>query len=150
LKTFGYGRIATYLPLRFITAFKNTPVYTGDELNADMSSSFGGIPRSLERGGCHKITKKFPKDELYGVISQLRRASSSVPANIVEGFYRHSTKELINFLFNARGSTGEVIYFLLLSKDLGYIDQERYIKMREKCELLAMSINALINSLNKK
>jgi len=38
----------------------------------------------------------------------------------------------------------------LLSKDLGYIDQERYIKMREKCELLAMSINALINSLNKK
>jgi len=38
----------------FITAFKNTPVYTGDELNADMSSSFGGIPRSLERGGCHK------------------------------------------------------------------------------------------------
>ena len=38
----------------FITAFKNTPVYTGDELNADMSSSFGGIPRSLERGGCHR------------------------------------------------------------------------------------------------
>jgi len=43
------------IPSLFITAFKNTPVYTGDELNADMSSSFGGIPRSLERGGCHFI-----------------------------------------------------------------------------------------------
>ena len=45
--------IVLSLLLGFITAFKNTPVYTGDELNADMSSSFGGIPRSLERGGCH-------------------------------------------------------------------------------------------------
>ncbi len=98
----------------------------------------------------YKVTKEFPRDELYGIISQLRRASSSVPANIVEGFYRHSTKELINFLFNARGSTGEVIYFLLLSKDLGYIDTKQYLNLREKYELLAMSINALINSLNKR
>jgi four helix bundle protein len=98
----------------------------------------------------YKITKIFPKDELYGIISQLRRASSSVPANIVEGFYRHSTKELINFLFNARGSTGEVIYFLLLSRDLGYLKQSQYVSLRERYELLAMSINALINSLNKK
>ena len=53
LKNFLKSIVYIATDLLFITAFRNTPVYTGDELNADMSSSFGGIPRSLERGGCH-------------------------------------------------------------------------------------------------
>lgn len=96
------------------------------------------------------LTKSFPKHELYGITSQLRRASSSVPANIVEGFYRNTTKELIKFLYNARGSVGEVIYFLLLAKDLKYINDSKYLKLREKFELVSKSINALINSLKRK
>jgi len=98
----------------------------------------------------YKLTKKFPKEELFGVISQLRRAGSSIPANIVEGFYLNTTKELIKFLFTARGSTGEVIYFLILSRDLEYITEEEYLTMRGRYERLAKSINALINSLKKK
>ncbi len=98
----------------------------------------------------YKLTRVFPKDELYGLISQLRRAASSVPANIVEGFYRNTTKELILFLFNARGSGGEVICFLVLAKDLGYINNKQYIKLREEYENLIRSINALISSLKKK
>ena len=96
------------------------------------------------------ITRSFPKDELYGLVSQLRRSSLSIPANIVEGFYRYSTKELIQFLINARGSTGETIYHLLVSKDLKYINEDNYSRLRQRYEILAMSINALINSLRKK
>jgi four helix bundle protein len=59
----------------------------------------------------YKLTSKFPEEEAFGLISQLRRCSSSVPANIVEGFYRDTTKELVKFPFNARGSAGEVTYF---------------------------------------
>ena|SRR3989344_2627247 len=96
------------------------------------------------------ITKKFPKEELYGLVSQLRRAASSVCANIVEGFYRNTTKELVKFLFNARGSAGEVVYFLVLSKDLGYITNEKYLELRNSYENLLKSISALINSLKRK
>lgn len=96
------------------------------------------------------ITKKFPREELFGIVSQIRRSALSVPTNIVEGFYRHTTKELIQFLYTSRGSSGEVIYHLLVSKDLGYISNEQYLTLRQKYEYLAMSINALINSLNKK
>lgn len=98
----------------------------------------------------YTLTRAFTKQELYGLTSQLRRAAASVPANIVEGFYRNTTKELLLFLFNARGSAGEVIYFLVLSKDLGYIDEEQYITLKREYEDLIKSINALISSLKKK
>ena len=98
----------------------------------------------------YKITKNFPKDEVYGIVSQLRRASSSVCANIVEGFYRDTTKELIKFLYNARGSAGEVTYFLILVKDLGFVDKVEYEKMRFSYENLLKSISALINSLKRR
>lgn len=97
----------------------------------------------------YHLTKSFPKGEIYGIISQLRRASSSVPANIVEGFYRNTTKEFIQFLYNARASAGETIYFLLLSRDLGYCDEETYLKLRISYEELIRSINAFIKSLKK-
>ncbi|KKQ83884.1 MAG: Ribosomal protein S23 [Candidatus Woesebacteria bacterium GW2011_GWB1_38_8] len=96
------------------------------------------------------LTKRFPKDELYGIVSQIRRAASSVPANIVEGFYRDTTKELVKFLFNARGSAGEVGYFLILSKDLGYISEKEFMNLKDSYESLLKQISAFINSLNKK
>lgn len=98
----------------------------------------------------YRITKFFPKEELYGLISQLRRAASSVPANIVEGYYRNTTKELVRFIFNARGSAGEVTYFLILAKDLGYLNIDSYKSLREEYESLIRQLNALIKGLNKK
>lgn len=98
----------------------------------------------------YTVTKLFPKNEQYSLTSQIRRSALSVAANIVEGFYRHSTKELVQFLFNSRGSTGETIYHLLVSKDLSYLKEEKYLQLRDRYEKLAMSINALINSLKKR
>ena len=71
--------------------------------------------------GIYKLTAKFPKAEAFSLVDQLRRSSYSVPANIVEGQSRNTTKEYLSFLYNARGSVEEVRYFLLLSKDLEYI-----------------------------
>lgn len=93
------------------------------------------------------ITEKFPRSEIYGIVSQLRRATASIAANIVEGFYRKSRKELIQFLIMARGSCGEVRYFLLLSKDLGYIDPQKYISFDNMAEEVHKQLNGWIKSL---
>jgi four helix bundle protein len=69
------------------------------------------------------VTKSFPKEELYGVSSQLRRAIVSVSANIVEGCGRRTNADFGRFLTMSLGSTNEVEYFLLLSKDLGYLTE---------------------------
>jgi len=98
----------------------------------------------------YRLRKKFPKEELYNLTSQITRAAVSVPANITEGFYRETTKELIRFLYNARGSIGEVIYYLALAKDLDYIKKKEYQLLRTRYEELAKSVNALIRSLRKK
>jgi four helix bundle protein len=66
-------------------------------------------------------TKSFPKEELYGLTSQLRRASYSVPANLVEGSSRESQKDYLHFLYIARGSLSETQYFVHLSRRLGYL-----------------------------
>src|SRR5438045_1775927 len=84
----------------------------------------------------YKITSNFPKSELFGLIAQLRRSSSSVPANIVEGFYRNSTKELLQFLYVARGSLGETLYHLHLSRDLGYISEEDFQALNEEINII--------------
>lgn len=98
----------------------------------------------------YRLRKKFPKEERYSLTSQITRAAVSVPANITEGFYRETTKEFIRFLYNARGSIGEVIYYLVLAKDLGYIKEKEYQLLRKRYEELAKSVNALIKSLRKK
>ena len=69
----------------------------------------------------YSITKDFPKDEMFGLTSQMRRSSSSVPTNIAEGCGRNSNPELNRFLIIAAGSSSELQYQLILSKDLGYI-----------------------------
>ncbi|KKQ51377.1 hypothetical protein A3A52_01100 [Candidatus Woesebacteria bacterium RIFCSPLOWO2_01_FULL_39_14] len=98
----------------------------------------------------YKITGKYPRNELFGLISQLRRAAISIPANIVEGYYRNTTKELIQFLYHARGSCGEVIYFLILSRDLNYISEKDYGELRNEYNILIRKITAMINSLKNK
>lgn len=74
----------------------------------------------------YEITKAYPKEEIYGLVSQLRRASSSIPANIAEGCGKKSKAEFVNFLHISLGSANEVEYFLILSKDIGYIGQVHF------------------------
>ncbi|MDO8269415.1 MAG: four helix bundle protein [Candidatus Levybacteria bacterium] len=98
----------------------------------------------------YKITNTFPKSELFGLISQIRRSSSSIPANITEGFYRNTTKELIQYLYNARGSLGESSYHLRLALDLGYISIQEYQNFKEEIDNIGKQINGWIKSLKGK
>ena len=69
----------------------------------------------------YKTTKKFPKDELFGLVSQMRRSAVSIPCNISEGYCRNHKKEYVQFLNIAFGSCGELETLLSLSNDLGYL-----------------------------
>lgn len=73
--------------------------------------------------GIYKLTEQFPKHELYGLVSQMRRAAVSVPANIAEGFRKRTKPEKARFYNIAQGSLEEARYYLILSKDLGYNKQ---------------------------
>lgn len=72
----------------------------------------------------YKVTRKFPKEETYGLTSQIRRSAVSVAANIAEGYRRKSKKEKTYFLSISEGSVDEVKYYLILSRDLKYLDKE--------------------------
>lgn len=96
----------------------------------------------------YRITKKFPKEELYGLTSQLRRAASSVPVNIAEGYGRSSTKEYLQFLSIARGSIFEVETLLLIVRDLGYMDQQEFGKLEQNQKEIARMLHGLKKSLN--
>jgi len=98
----------------------------------------------------YKLTENFPKTEAYGLTSQIRRSASSVPANITEGFYRNSTKELVQFLYNARGSYGETLYHLRLAKDLRFITETEYDDVMESYNLMGKQLNGWIKSLRVK
>jgi four helix bundle protein len=80
----------------------------------------------------YKVTKEFPKDELYGLTSQIRRAALSIPTNIVEGYTRKGDKELARFVNIAIGSMAETEYLLDFAKRIGYLRDEDY---RNICNL---------------
>ncbi|MFT4094980.1 MAG: four helix bundle protein [Niabella sp.] len=94
----------------------------------------------------YSITKNFPVDEKYGLISQIRRSAQSVPTNFAEGSSKISEKEFIRFLDMALGSATELDYQLELSKDLGYISEDVY----EKLNADIVSIKKLIYNLQQK
>ena len=93
----------------------------------------------------YKITKKFPKVEIYGLSLQIRRASASVPANVAEGYERQHRKEYLQHLFIAKGSLGEVETYLSMAKDLDYISTPDY----EVIEKLRVETGRLLKGLIK-
>lgn len=84
----------------------------------------------------YRATLKFPKEEIYGLTSQIRRAVASIPTNIAEGCGRRTNAELANFLNIASGSASEVEYEILLAKEVGYITEEQ-------CELWTKEIGEI-------
>lgn len=96
----------------------------------------------------YRSTKSFPKDELFGIVSQIRRAAVSISLNIAEGSSR-SKKEFSHFLDIARGSCYELVPLLKISLELGYIENGEYQKFYERVDNLAKRINALKNSVNR-
>ncbi len=93
----------------------------------------------------YEITKLFPKEEIYSLTNQLRRASSSIPANIAEGCGKNSQLELAHFLNIALGSANETEYFLLLSKDLNYLSAEKHVELGENINEVKAMLISLIN-----
>lgn len=84
----------------------------------------------------YNLTKDFPKEETYGLISQIRRSPSSIPTNISEGCGRDSDAEFNRFLTIALGSASETEYLIMLSKDLNYLTTEKSILLLEEVNLI--------------
>ncbi len=99
--------------------------------------------------GVYEATRSFPKDEIYSLTSQLRRAAYSVPANIVEGSSRESLKDYLHFLHIARGSLSETRYFIHLAGRLGYLDIIQQRTLTEASEETLRILAGLIRSVEK-
>jgi four helix bundle protein len=95
----------------------------------------------------YAATKSFPKEEQYGLTSQIRRAAVSVASNIVEGCARHSSGDYIRFLDLAFGSVREVHYQLTIAERLGYLPDERDYCLLSKAEETSRVLAGLLNSL---
>jgi four helix bundle protein len=97
----------------------------------------------------YKITKTFPGEEKFGLISQIRRASVSIPLNIAEGYARQYLKQYIQFLYVAYGSGAELETQLMLAKDLGFLKQTEFDDLINKFYEIERMLMALIKSLEK-
>ncbi len=96
------------------------------------------------------VTDKFPSEEKFGLVSQMRRAAVSVPVNIAEGAARKSKKEFIQFLHIALGSMTELDTLLLLSADVGFISKSECDSLIDKLDTIGKIIYGLIKSLDSK
>lgn len=98
----------------------------------------------------YKATKTFPKEELYSLVDQMRRAAISITSNIAEGFSRQSYKEKVQFYYMSLGSLTELQNQLLLSRDLGYISPSEFNDIAETTVIVHKLIVGLIRSSKEK
>lgn|SRR5690606_7786161 len=92
----------------------------------------------------YRVTSSFPKEEVYGITSQIRRSAVSIPSNIAEGAARQTNKEFVQFLFIASGSCAELDTQLLIAMNLNYIDENQYKGIMINVEEIGKMINGLI------
>lgn len=95
----------------------------------------------------YKLTKFFPREEKFGLVQQMRRATVSIPANIAEGFKRRGIKDKIHFYNIAQGSLQELKYYLILGKDLKYIDDSQ--NLWDLTDEIGKMLNGLIKSIGR-
>ena len=98
--------------------------------------------------GIYKISNKFPNEEKFGLVSQMRRAASSIPTNLMEGGHRSNKGEYRQFVGIARGSAGELKYHLLLAKDLGYLSEQQYETFKVEIDEISKMLSGLVKSLS--
>ena len=98
----------------------------------------------------YAVTQNFPKEEIYGLTSQIRRAAVSVPTNIAEGCGRGTDRELAQFSQIAAGSTSEVEYLLQFSHDLGYLEVKSYHEIKDQTVELRKMLASFIRTLRAK
>lgn len=96
----------------------------------------------------YKMTKDFPKEEIFALTSQLRRAAISVVSNIAEGFSRRTVADKRQFYFMSLGSLTEVQSQLLIARDLGYVPRQDFSEFASQTILVSKLLNGLIKSLN--
>jgi len=92
----------------------------------------------------YKITKEFPKDELFGIVNQMRRCAVSITSNIAEGFSRQSYKEKVQFYSISQGSLTELQNQLIISKDVGYISEDKYAEIADQSVKVKKILGGLI------
>ena len=97
----------------------------------------------------YKATELFPKEERFGLTSQIRRAAVSIPANVAEGAARNSQKEFIHFLSNAQGSASELETELLIAFRLGYLAEQNHGAIRAEIDSIGRMIVGLSRSVRK-
>ena len=95
----------------------------------------------------YQISGKFPADEKFGLVSQMRRAAASIATNLIEGSYRLNRAEYRQFVGIARGSSGELKYLILLAKDLGYLLKNDYADLRAQLDEISKMLMGLAKSL---
>lgn len=93
----------------------------------------------------YQTTKSFPREELYSLVDQMRRASSSVTANIAEGFGRSTYKDKLHFYYQANGSLLELKNFILIAKDVGYLDQQQTADLIERIDITHKLLQGFIS-----
>jgi four helix bundle protein len=99
---------------------------------------------------CYRLSEEFPKSELYGLVSQMRRSAASVPSNIAEGWGMRSTKEFLRHLSIANGSLEETRYSLELAKDLEYCSSNQQGEFEDMVNRVGAMLAALENALRRK
>jgi four helix bundle protein len=95
----------------------------------------------------YRLTRAFPTEEVYGLSAQMRRSAVSIPSNIAEGRGRFSSKELVQFLYHARGSLLELETQLEIATRLGYLEASQAERSREKIGSVARLLNGLLNAM---
>lgn len=90
----------------------------------------------------YRIVSQFPKEEIFALTNQLKRASVSVPANIAEGFKKKTFAHRSHYISHSEGSLNEVEYYLLLAKDLEYISENDYIELKSLCDEVGKLLTA--------
>ncbi len=98
----------------------------------------------------YKVTKQFPKEEMYGLTSQIRRSAVSIPSNIAEGYGRKTTLEYVRFLYIAYGSVCELETQTMICGDLGYVRKEKLDQLKKEIGDVERMLKAMVKSLENK
>lgn len=98
----------------------------------------------------YSVTREFPREEQFGLTSQLRRAAVSIPSNIVEGCARSTQKEYVHFLNVAYGSSCELEYQFSIAHRLGYLSEKTYLSVQAHCQDTVKVLNGLVRALRNK